>query len=107
MKEYSPRERILTALALKEPDLVPITDEIFNADIYESALGYRPDYFTSEDSYKCSASLGLDAGFVLYDGYQAIEPVGNTGGGWVSEWDCTYQTDEGAWGGWNAYSIWR
>lgn len=97
MSKTSPRKRFLTAFALKEPDQVPITDEIFNADIYEACLGYRPAYFTSEDSYKCSATLGLDAAFILYEGYQAIEPVGNTGGGWVSEWGCTYQTDEGAW----------
>jgi len=95
---FTPRERILTAFALKEPDRVPITDEIFNADIYQAALGYRPGYFTSEDSFKCSQALGLDATFVLYEGYQAIEPVGNVGGGWVSEWGVTYQTHEGAWG---------
>jgi uroporphyrinogen decarboxylase len=94
----SPRERFLTAFALKEPDRVPITDEIFNADIYQAVLGYRPGYFTSEDSFKCSRELGLDAAFVLYEGYQAIEPVGNVGGGWVSEWGVTYQTHEGAWG---------
>lgn len=98
MIRMSPRKRLLTAFALEEPDQVPITDEIFNAEIYEACLGYRPAYFTSEDSYKCSAALGLDAAFLVYDGYQAIEPVGNTGGGWVSEWGCTYQTDEGAWG---------
>jgi uroporphyrinogen decarboxylase len=98
MSILSPRERVMTAFAFKEPDQVPITDEIFNPEIYEAVLGYKPDYFTSEDSYKCSAALGLDAGFVLYDGYQAIEPAGNTGGGWESEWGCTYQTDEGAWG---------
>jgi uroporphyrinogen decarboxylase len=94
----SPRHRILTALALKEPDRIPITDEIFNADIYGAVLGYRPGYFTSEDSFKCSQALGLDAAFVLYEGYQAIEPVGNVSGGWVSEWGATYQTHEGAWG---------
>ena len=97
MTNMSPRKRFLTAFALKEPDRVPITDEIFNADIYEACLGYRPAYFTSEDSFKCSAALGLDAAFLLYEGYQAIEPVGNTSGGWISEWGCTYQTDEGAW----------
>jgi uroporphyrinogen decarboxylase len=96
--EMSPRERILTAFSHREPDRVPVTDEIFNADIYQDALGYRPGFFTSEDSYKCSEALGLDAAFVLYEGYQAIEPVGNLTGGWESEWGVTYQTHAGAWG---------
>jgi uroporphyrinogen decarboxylase len=98
MLVMSPRERILTALKNREPDRVPVTDQIFNPDIYEATLGYRPVYFASEDSYKCSAALGLDAAFVVYDGYQAIEPKENTSGRWESEWGCTYQIDEGAWG---------
>jgi uroporphyrinogen decarboxylase len=94
----SPRRRLLTALALKQPDRVPVMDQIFNADIYQAALGFRPRYFTSEDSFKCSAALGTDGAFVIPSGYVAIEPVGNQGGTWESEWGCTYSTHEGAWG---------
>jgi uroporphyrinogen decarboxylase len=94
----SPRERLLTALSRQEPDQVPVMDQIFNADIYEGVLGYRPRYFTSEDSFKCSAAMGMDGAFVVPAGYVAVEPVGNQGAAWESEWGCTYSTREGAWG---------
>ena len=94
----NPRQRLLTALALKEPDQVPVMDQVFNADIYEAVLGYRPRYFTSEDSFRCSAAMGMDGAFVIPAGYVAIEPVGNQGGMWESEWGCTYATHDGAWG---------
>ena len=49
--QMSSRQRMLTTFGLQEPDRVPVIDEVFNVEIFEAALGYRPEYITSEDTF--------------------------------------------------------
>ncbi len=95
--KMSSRQRMLATFGLQEPDRVPVIDEVFNVEIFEAALGYRPEYITSEETFRCSVGLGLDASYLFYADYPAIEPEGNTGGRWESEWGCVYEKHEGAW----------
>jgi len=75
--QMSSRQRMLTTFGLQDPDRVRVIDEVFNVEIFEAALGYRPEYITSEDTFRCSVGLGLDASFLFYADYPAIEPEGN------------------------------
>ncbi len=78
--QVSSRQRMLTTFGLQEPDRVPVIDQDFNVEIFEAVLGYRPEYIMLEDTFKCSVGLGLDASYLFYADYPAIELEGNTGG---------------------------
>jgi uroporphyrinogen decarboxylase len=92
----SSRQRVLTAFAHREPDRVPVFDQLFSPSIYEGVLGYVPECYDSEVSARCAAGLGMDAAFALYDGYPGIQPPGRPSF-WESEWGTTYGAMAGAW----------
>ena len=93
--EMTSKERFVTSLSLREPDMVPIFDYIYSRPLYKEVLGYVPEGYEAESVMNCSAKIGYDLGVV---------PFGGQGGFFLGkssryqdEWGTTYEKSENTW----------
>jgi uroporphyrinogen decarboxylase len=89
------RERFLTALNGKEPDMIPIFDYIYSRPLYKEVLGYIPEGYEAEAVMRCSAKIGYDCGVVPFGGQSGFQLGGSLR--YKDEWGTTYEKSENTW----------
>lgn len=93
----TPRERFLVALKGGQPDRVPIFDCLFSKDVYEYAIGKRPEVYNGSDAAEASLALGFDAAFVFESGGSGLHPEKLTTDTYRCEWGITWKVDPPGW----------
>jgi uroporphyrinogen decarboxylase len=91
--EMTPRERFLCALTGGQPDRVPMFDFLYSQELYEEAIGRRPEAQTAVDSIECTRALGLDAVFIPFGAPSGYEPEFLEEDVYRDEWGTTYKKD--------------
>lgn len=92
-----PKQRFLVALKRGQPDRVPIFDCLFSKDVYEYAIGKRPESYNGSDAAEGSLALGLDAVFIFESGASGVTPKILTGDTYQGEWGITWKVDPSGW----------
>ena len=92
--EMTSRERVLCALNIQEPDMVPIFDFIYSRKLYQEVLGHTPAYYSGEDAALCAAKIGYDLAVVPLGGFGGIRDHGLDSNTYQDEWGTTYKKDE-------------
>jgi uroporphyrinogen decarboxylase len=90
---YTPKQRFLTALSGGQPDRVPLFDFLFSQNLYEQALGHKPEAYNSEDAIALTEALGLDGVHIAAgeaDTFEAIYPTPDVV---IDEWGTTQKID--------------
>jgi len=69
--KMSPKERVLAALGLQEPDTVPLYEHWINASVVEKLIGRRSKGYLGEPEclLHCYKMLGIDMSFVIVPGF--------------------------------------
>ncbi len=93
MNTMTPRQRFLTALAVGQPDRVPVFDFLFSRDIFAHVLGREVERHNAEDLVECATRLGLDGVCVSFGGPSGSRATVIAEGIYTDEWGVTYQRD--------------
>ena len=92
-----PKERFLTALSLKEPDKVPLTDFLFSKALFDEVLGGKTEVYEGGKAVRCAAKLGFDAVWIPVGGYAGYSPEYINENTYIDEWGTTYRHNETSW----------
>jgi len=91
------RERILTAIAGRQPDRVPMFDFLFQKPMYEALIGRQPDGYNGRDAVACAVALGHDGVWLPFGGFSGFQPRYLEKNVYVDEWGTTYETSDSSW----------
>lgn len=91
------KERFLTALDHKQPDKVPIYDFLFSQELFEEAIGKRPETYEPEDAVRCAEKLGMDGVWIPIGGYGGYAPQYSSKDTYTDEWGTTYHHNDMSW----------
>ena len=97
MSKMTPRERFLTALRGGKPDRVPLFDLLFNRELFEIAIGYRPESYNARDVAQCGVEIGLGGVWVTIGGFWGYHHKEIAENIYQDEWGTTYQVDPSSW----------
>lgn len=91
------QQRLLTALAVHQPDRVPLYDFLFQQPLYEALLGRRPEAYNGRDAIDCALALNHDGVWLPFGGFSGYRPRFLRDRVYVDEWGTTYQKDAASW----------
>ena len=91
------KERLLTALAVQQPDRVPMFDFLFQEPMYEALIGHRPGGYNGPDAVECALALDHDGVWLPFGGFSGYQPKFMSDKVYVDEWGTTYQKDDASW----------
>ena len=91
------KERLLTALAVQQPDRVPMFDFLFQEPMYEALIGHRPGGYNGPDAVECALALDHDGVWLPFGGFSGYQPKFMSDKVYVDEWGTTYQKDDVSW----------
>jgi len=91
------KERLLTALAVQQPDRVPLFDFLFQEPMYEALIGHRPGGYNGPDAVECALALDHDGVWLPFGGFSGYQPKFMSDKVYVDEWGTTYQKDDASW----------
>lgn len=91
------RERVHTALAVREPDRVPMMDFLFQEPLYEALIGHRPGSYNGPDAVKLALALDHDAVWLPFGSYGGFQPRYLEEDTYVDEWGTTYKHNSYSW----------
>jgi uroporphyrinogen decarboxylase len=97
MSNMEPCERWLTAARGEEPDQVPVFEWLFNLDLYEAYLGYRPRSYNGRDAARLALRLGLDGVALFVAATDGDRAANQDGPQYHDEWGLLRQRDPAAW----------
>jgi len=93
MNTMTPRQRFLTALAVGQPDRVPVFDFLFSRHIFAHVLGRGVVRPQAEDLVECATRLGLDGVCVSFGGPSGSRATATAEGVYEDEWGVSYRRD--------------
>ena len=91
------RERLLSALAHKEPDTVPISEFIYSRPLLREVLGYAPEVYEVEAIFECMEKIGYDFAVIPFQGVAGYRPAHMEKEIYQDEWGITYKRDLNLW----------
>ena len=100
MGKMTSRERFLTALNGKEPDMVPIHELLMSRTLFQEVLGYTPEGYDTESVCNLAIKIGYDSTLLSFGGMSALNEhpaVKEKEGAYTDEWGTVYQKHEDVW----------
>jgi uroporphyrinogen decarboxylase len=100
MLKMTSRERFLTALNGKEPDMVPIHELLLSRPLYQEVLGYTPEAYDPESVCNLAIKIGYDSTLLSFGGMSTLSEnpaVKEKEGAYTDEWGTVYQKHEATW----------
>ncbi len=91
------RERLHAALALQEPDRVPLFDFLFQEPLYEAMIGRRPGAYNAPDAVRLALALDHDGVWLPFGAYGGFQPRYLQEDTYVDEWGTTYRRTTYSW----------
>lgn len=92
----TPKERLLRALNLNEPDRVSLLDFLDSQNLFESLTGRRPSQYEAQDAVTCAFKLGHDGVLIPFGG-GAPYTQDTTQDIYIDEWGTTYRKTKYSW----------
>ena len=92
-----PKERFMTALELKEPDKVPLSDFLFSKALFDEVLGGKTEVYEGGKAVRCATKLGFDSVWIPVGGYGGYSPEFVGENRYIDEWGTTYCHNDTSW----------
>jgi len=101
MPKMTGRERLITALSNKEPDMVPIHEFLMSRSLFKEVLGYTPQEYDAESVCRLAMEIGYDSTNIPFIGVTSWHPFevtkGEEEGVYIDDWGTVYKRDESTW----------
>lgn len=101
MPKMTSRERLITALNCKEPDMVPIHEFLMSRTLFQEVLGYTPENYDAESVCRLAMEIGYDSTLIPFIGVTSWHPFkikkGKEEGVYTDDWGTVHKKDASTW----------